>query len=315
LLTISAEKLRAIVPMAEAIQAVRGAFIALSRGMADQPQRLSLRDGSLLAMAARVGGGGTAAKLVSIHPDNRSVGLPTIQTLVIWFSPVTGVPTATIEGDALTTIRTGAASGVATDLLARADAKVLGVFGAGALAPDQIRAVLAVRPIEEVRVLSLHHAHSAALVESMRREFDGVSFRACRAAGEIVRGADVICTVTPSSHPLFDDHDVKEGCHINAMGAFRPTMCEIAPALLKRAQVVSVDHIPAALEEAGDIIQALHGGSIERTKLASIGSLLESGIRREDSWVTVFKSVGVAVQDWALAALAVDKALGAEVSG
>jgi ornithine cyclodeaminase/alanine dehydrogenase-like protein (mu-crystallin family) len=314
LLTISADKLRVIVPMSDAISAVRAAFIALARGTADQPQRLSLDDGSLLAMAARVGDGGTAAKLLSIHPRNREVGLPTIQTLVIWFSPVTGIPTAIIEGEALTTIRTGAASGVATDLLARRDARILAIFGAGALAPDQIRAVLAVRPIEEVRILSLNHSHSVNLVESMRSEFADISFRACQTGKETAEGADVICTVTPASSPLFADSDVAAGCHINALGAFRPTMCEVGPNVLARAQIVCVDHIPAALEEAGDVIQAINGGWIDRGKLASIGTLLQSDVRRDDAWVTVFKSVGVAVQDWAITALAVDKALAAKVS-
>jgi len=312
-INISAERLRAIVPMPAAITAVRDAFVALSNGGVDQPQRLSLADGSLLAMVARVGDGGASAKLVSIHPGNREVGLPTIHTLVIWFSPTTGVPTATLEGDALTTIRTGAASGVATDLLASPSARVLAMFGAGALAPDQVRGVLAVRPIEEVRVISLHHATGSALADSLRREFPRVSFRVCRTAKEAVTGADVVCTATPSVHPLFADDDVKPGCHINAVGAFRPAMCEVAPAVLHRASVIAVDHIPAALEEAGDLIQAIESGSIEESRLAPIGGLLEEGFRREEGSVTIFKSVGVAVQDWAIASLAVDKALAAGV--
>jgi ornithine cyclodeaminase/alanine dehydrogenase-like protein (mu-crystallin family) len=312
-LTISAEKLRAIVSMPAAIAAVRDAFVALSNDAVDQPQRLSLADGSLLAMVARVGGGGASAKLVSIHPRNREVGLPTIHTVVVWFSATTGVPTATLEGDSLTTIRTGAASGVATDLLATRGSNVLAVFGAGALAPDQIRAVLTVRPIQEVRVISLHHTSSAALVGAMHAEFPDVSFRACHSAKEAVSGADIVCTATPSAHPLFDDADVKPGCHINAVGAFRPAMCEISPAILRRAQVVAVDHIPAALDEAGDIIQAIEGGWIDASKLSPLGGLLHEGFRREEGAVTVFKSVGVAVQDWAVASLAVDKALAAEV--
>jgi ornithine cyclodeaminase/alanine dehydrogenase-like protein (mu-crystallin family) len=313
LLTISSEKLRAIVPMPEAIGAVREAFIALANGDADQPQRLSLSDGSLLAMAARVRNGGTAAKLVSIHKSNREVGLPTIQTVVIWFSPTTGVPTASIEGDALTTIRTGAASGVATDLLARRDARVLAVFGAGALAPDQVRAVLAVRPIEEVRLISLRHVSSAALAGTLHSEFTHVRFRSCRTAREALDGADVVCTATPSMRPLFDDSDVKNGCHINAVGAFRRTMAEIGPQTLHRAEMIAVDQVDAAMEEAGDLIQAIEAGHIHQSKLTAIGSLLERGVKREAGAVTVFKSVGVAVQDWALASLAVEKTLAAEV--
>src|SRR5207249_4123553 len=189
----------------------------------------------------------------------------------------------------------------------RRDAKILAVLGAGALAPDQIRAVLAVRAIEEVRVLGLHHTHSLSLAERMRSEFDGVSFRVCDNAKETVEGADVICTVTPARRPLFDDGDVPLGCHINALGAFRPAMCELPPAVLARAHVVAVDHIPAALEEAGDIIQAIKSGSIEPARLVPIGTLLKTGLRRDASWVTVFKSVGVAVQDWAVTALAVEK--------
>ena len=311
--TISGDRLRAAVPMADAINAVRDAFIALAQGKVDQPKRLSMADGSLLAMIARVEGGGAVAKLVSVREGNRDLGLPTLQVLVIWFSSVTGEPMAIIDGAELTALRTGAASGLATDLFANPDASVLTMIGAGALAADQIRAILTVRPVVDVRVVSRHDKSSAAFVESIRPEFPNVRFKACREPAEALQGAQILCTATTATSPVFDESDLPRGCHINAVGAFRPTMCEIPPGVLARASVIAVDHIPAALAEAGDLIQAINGGYIAPSDLVEIGSLLQSSMAREVGSVTVFKSVGVAVQDWAIAAIAVDRAARAEV--
>jgi ornithine cyclodeaminase/alanine dehydrogenase-like protein (mu-crystallin family) len=305
-LTITSEVLRKLISMPEAIDAIREGFISLANGDVDQPSRLATSSGNVLAMLADVHDSGTVAKLVSVRPHNRDHGMPTVQTIVIWFTPATGEPTAIIEGEALTSMRTAAASGVATDLLAKEDARVLTMIGAGALAADQIRAIASVRPIREVRIFSLHEDHSAQLGKSLEIELPNVSFRAARTSAAALRDTDVVCAATTATSPVFDDGELPGICHINAVGAFRKTMCEIPAQTLARSKVLEVDQIAAALAESGDIIQALDNGLISSTKLAEIGELLQRRQVLGDS-VSVFKSVGVAVQDWALAGLAVQR--------
>lgn len=298
--------------MGSAIDAVREGFVALSSNKVDQPERLALADGSLLAMAARVDGRGAVAKVVSVTEANRRAGLPTVQALVIWFAESTGEPIAIIDGAAVTALRTGAASGVATDLMAPSGSTTLAMIGVGDQALDQIRAVVEVRPIRDIRVASRSVVTARSFVSAVRGSCPGVTFHVTASPSEAVQGADVICTATTSLEPLIHLKDIPARCHINAVGAYRPDMCEVSEGVLARARTIAVDHIAAAMTEAGDIIQAVHSGAIAAADLVAIGTLLESGLDREG--ITVFKSVGVAVQDWAIAAMAVERAQRAQVA-
>lgn len=306
---ITGSDLKGMVPMADAVSAVRRAFIELAGGHVEQPPRLALSDGTFLAMAASVQGSGTSAKLVTVHPSNRKLGLPTVQAMVVWFEPVTGVPGALIDGDALTTIRTGAVVGVATDLLASPAAKSLAMIGAGGLAADQVRAVACVRKLSAVRVYSLHTESSQRLVDLLQPELADVSFAVCASAMDATVGADIVCTATPSLRAVLDDEGVRPDCHINAVGAYRPDMCELPGSLLARAAIIVVDQLTGALAEAGDLIQAIRGGWIREQDFVELGTLLTStGPNNNRGGISVFKSVGLAVQDWALASLAVERA-------
>jgi len=308
MLIISADRLRKAVPMPDAIDAVRRAYLKVSAATVEQPTRLVLEHGTALAMMARDReSGATVLKALTIRPDNPTAGLPAIQALVILFDGTTGTPRALIDGTALTALRTGAASGVGTALLAAADAQVLGMIGAGAQSADQIRAVCCVRPIREVRVASRTAARARQLAVLLRDELPKVQFVPVEAAGDAVRDADVICTATPSTTPVFDATQLKPTVHVNAVGAFTPQMCELPPELLRDARVVAIDDSEAAMAEAGDLLQAIDHGYLTRDRLIEIGKLLTDPPALGIGW-TVFKSVGIAAQDLEVAEVAADRA-------
>jgi ornithine cyclodeaminase/alanine dehydrogenase-like protein (mu-crystallin family) len=290
---VTASELRRLVPMADAIEAVGAAFRSLSAGEAEQPPRVALAGGAGLAMAARAGTEGDAYKLVSVRPDNRGRGLPTIHALVVWFDGETGEPRLLVEGSALTALRTGAASGYATKLLAAPDASTLAMVGAGAQALDQVRAVCAVRPIERVRVFSPSGVSAAALAERLE-----VDAQAMPSVAQAVEGADVVCCATNATDPVVPP--LTGRVHVNAVGSYRPEMRELPPELLAAAELVAIDERAAALAEAGELIDALARGVLTAAQLVEVGTLAGD---LELRGPTVFKSVGVAVQDWAICRL------------
>jgi ornithine cyclodeaminase len=318
MILISGADLRALVPVGDAIAAVRDGFVASADDAVWQPQRLVSPDQGTLAMMAAVDGRlagdvGAVVKVVSIRPDNRTRGLPTLSAAVLCFERQTGEPSALIDGRALTALRTGAATGVATDLLAAPDASVLALIGTGAQASDQLRAVAAVRPVETVRV-------AARSYKSARRFTDELTTSEAWAADfelipvssptEAVLGADVVCCATSATAPLFPIAPLKSRVHINAIGAFTSDMCEIDAEILARAELVAIDQRDAALAEAGDLIQAIGQGRLDPGKLVEIGKLLGAPIPSV-SGITVFKSVGIAAQDWSVAELAVRRGIDA----
>jgi ornithine cyclodeaminase/alanine dehydrogenase-like protein (mu-crystallin family) len=309
MLVLSSADIRRLIPMREAIDTAREAFIAVSRSLVIQPARMSVADGSTLIMFAQGARSDAVVKIVSIRPGNPELGLASLQVVVLALDEATGQLKAVIDGSSLTALRTGAASGLATDMLASPDAHVLAMIGAGAQAADQVLAVCSVRPISELRIASLHGSSAHRLIDELAPSLEGVTCHAAASAREAVADADIICTATTASVPLFDVSDVKDTVHINAVGAHRANMCELAPGLLQHASVLAVDHVEAALSEAGDIIQALNSRHILKTDLMEIGVLLEQ-VPPPDRGrgLTVFKSVGVAAQDWALVRRVLDRA-------
>lgn len=312
---LSAPDVRDAVDMTAAIDAMRNAFSALSAGRADAPQRTSLAgdDGTTLIMPARLSSH-VGAKLVSVFEGNRARGLPVVNGVFVLLHGDTGAPRAILEGASLTAIRTGAASGLATDLLARNDARVLAVIGAGRQARTQIEAVRAVRPIEAVRVVARDPAHAAALAA----ELEGVDATSGTDPAAAVQGADIVVTATTSARPVFPASALPVGCHINAIGSFSPDMREVPGEVVGRSRVV-VDSREAALAEAGDVIQAIREGFLDEDSLAELGEVVNGTVvgRTTPDQATLFKSVGVAVQDVALAAVVMERAeelrLGTEV--
>ena len=313
---LSAADVGRCVSMPEVIGAVREAFKALSAGEAVAPVRtaLGLPEGTTLAMPASLpAAGATAVKLVSVYPGNAGRGLPTVLGVVAVLDAATGEPIALMEGAHLTGLRTGAASGVATDLLARADSSVLGLLGTGYQARFQAEAIAAVRPLEEVRVYGRDPDRrvrfAGELQAHLRGRGHGVWVCAVDGPSGAVRGADVVCAATSSRVPVFEDGDVGPGAHVNGVGSYTLEMREVPEGLVRRARVV-VDSRQAAEAEAGDLLPGMEGGQLRWEDLPEIGEVLlgrREGRRAPDE-ATFFKSVGLAVQDVAAAGLVVRRA-------
>ena len=302
---LSAEDVRKALPMATAIEAMKQAFGQYSAGRAIVPLRVRLEGASensaaLFMPAVLRDTGEMAVKVVTVYPTNLALGLPTIHALVLALDAQSGRPLALLEGASLTAIRTGAASGAATDLLARSDARTLAIFGSGAQARTQLEAVCTVRSIERAWIFSLDLPGANAMVEQMAGKGpvpDSLVIAAT--AGQAVAEADVICTATTSSTPVFDGADLRPGTHINAIGAFTPTMQEVDSTSVRRA-VVFVDSREAAWAEAGDLIIPMQRGEISADKVkGELGEVVNKTIlgRESPAQITLFKSVGLAVQD------------------
>lgn len=313
-----------------AIDAMKQAFAAFSDGKAIVPPRIHLpinrNAGVSLIMPSFVDADSPteqalATKIVSLFDGNQARGLARIQAAVVVFEPDTGRPTALLDGAMLTAIRTAAASGAATDLLAKRDSRTLALFGAGVQARTHVFAMCAVRPIERIFIAGRTPANVAALIEWFaERKTIQAEFIAATSAQQALRDADIVCCTTTSREPIFDDADLKPGVHINAVGSYTPQAREVPPETVRRAIVV-VDSRHAAWEEAGDLIQPLNAGLISREHIhAELGELVlgrKTG-RADDRQITFFKSVGLAVQDAVAARVALENAarlkLGQEVA-
>lgn len=306
---LSADDVRSAVSMTEAIDAMREAFGQLSAYQADIPARtpVSGEDGVMLLMPGRLRkSGAMGAKLVSVFEENPDRGLPAVSALMTMVDPETGLPVAVMEGGYLTALRTGAASGLATELLAVEDASVLTVFGAGDQARTQVEGVRAVRPIEEVRIVS----RTPESAEELSDELEGVEVRIEEDRSAAVEGAHVICTATTSAEPVFRGEDVDPGTHVNGIGSFTSTAREVDDVLVGRARIV-VDSMEAAMEEAGDIIGPIRRNVVSRAHLyGELGEIVNGklGGRDDDEQVTFFKSVGNAAQDLAVGRRVMDVA-------
>lgn len=321
---LSREDVRQALPMRQAIGAIRAAFAQLSTGHAEVPLRVPLQvprhNGVTLFMPAYLAADDQmAVKIVSVFNDNPAIKLPLIHALVVVVDAKTGAPTAVMDGTYLTALRTGAASGAATDLLARQDARTAAIFGAGAQGRTQLEAVCAVRSIQEVWVYDVVPEQAVAYANEMSQALS-LPVSVVGTPAEAVGQADIICTATTSSSPVFDDADVRPGTHINAIGAYTPQMQEVPAGTVLRAKVV-VDHREASLAEAGDLLIPLQQGLMTGDHIyAELGEIIagQKPGRTDAEEVTLFKSVGVAVQDVAAAGAVLEAAqqmdLGAEVA-
>ncbi len=291
--------------MREAVAAMKVAFGELSAGRANMPLRGRIHHpsgaGVTLVMPALLPKTGDfAIKVVSVFRDNPVRGLPTIHALVVALDAATGAPVALLEGATLTALRTGAGSGAATDLLARPDARTLAIFGSGVQARTQFEAVCAVRQVEAAWVFSRSPEHAQVFAAEMAKEsWAPASISVARDPAAAVREADIVCTATTSSTPVFDGRDLRPGTHINAIGGYTPAMQEVDSATVSMARVV-VDSREAALAEAGDLILPIQAGLISAAHIyAELGEIVNGtkAGRTDPEQITLFKSVGVAVQD------------------
>jgi ornithine cyclodeaminase/alanine dehydrogenase-like protein (mu-crystallin family) len=288
MLVLDTAAVQRLLSLPELIAELRPALRAFSAGEVVQPVRTVLpvepHHGFFGLMPAYAGALG--AKLVTFYPQNRDV--PTHHALIALFRPETGEPLAVMDGACITELRTAAVSAIATDLLARADAKVLSILGSGVQARSHLHALRLVRPFAETRVYSPNNAAAFAREHGVR---------ACASAEAAVRGADVIVVATGSKQAVLHRDWLDAGAHINAVGACRPDWRELDDALLGKARMF-VDSVDAARLESGDIIAAT-------TPLTELGTLIAQPQlgRQSETEVTVFKSVGLAIEDLVAATL------------
>jgi alanine dehydrogenase len=273
-------------------------------------------DATLLLMPAwerdAGSGGALGIKIVTVYPDNGAKGLPAVMGNYMLLDGATGTPEALIDGQALTARRTAAASALASDYLAREDARVLAMIGTGALAPHLVRAHATVRPIEEVRIWGRTPEKAGALAAgldaSLGKMLGGraINVQSTDDREYAVTGADVISCATLSPDPLVRGDWLTPGQHLDLVGGFTPAMRETDDAAIERARVY-VDTRAGAMSEAGDIVQPLQSGVLSEDEIQ--GDLFEltrgeAMGRGGSDEITLFKSVGTALEDLAAAKLA-----------
>jgi ornithine cyclodeaminase/alanine dehydrogenase-like protein (mu-crystallin family) len=315
---LSAEDVAKLLPMRDCIQVMRDALASLARGKALVPLRMVMRmpdaSGFLGVMPGHIGpgDGGEGAlgmKAVSVFPGNARRGIDTHQGAVLLFEADTGRLSALMDGATITAIRTAAVSGVATDLLARRDATELAILGAGVQARTHLEAIAAVRPLRRVRVWSRDPEHAVDLVKESAARYNA-TIEAVPTAEAAVRGADVVATVTASPEPVLQRPWVKDGAHINAVGSSIPTAREIDTATMAAARLF-VDRRESALNEAGDVLIPMREGAFTADHIqAELGEVIigtDPGRRSADE-LTLFKSLGLAVEDVASAAFILKRA-------
>jgi alanine dehydrogenase len=293
---LTAADVERLLPMADAIDVAADALRAISKGEGEYPARtrVALAHGNALVMPGYDGQRYFGVKVVTVHPGNAALGKPGTRASYLLIDAGDGEPKLMCDGTALTALRTGAASGLATRRLAAADASVLTIIGAGGQARAQVDAVCAVRKITQIHVVNRDAERGDAFVASLRARFPGARVDRAKAEDAVPR-CHVIVTATSSSSPVLTADWVRAGTHINAIGSYTPQMCELDPAVLAHATLF-VDQRDAVLSGAGEIVAAIRMGLIDSDALVEIGQAPENA-RRTDDEITVFKSVGHAALD------------------
>jgi ornithine cyclodeaminase len=316
---LRAAEVRALLPMAECIELMRRTMIALSEGRAVVPLR------SVMAMPDARGMLGNmpgyladpecfGVKLVSLMPHNEPPEYPSHLGLVLLFESEHGCPVALLDAAEITAIRTAAASGLATRLLARADAGDLALLGAGEQARSHLRAMLAVRPLHRVRVWARDRgkADAFAATEGARH---GVAIETSASVREAVDGADIICTLTKAREPILLGDWISSGAHLNVVGSSIASAAEIDTAAVARSRFV-VDCRNSTVNEGGEYLRALRAGTITAAHIAAEIGEVANGTkpgRASPDELTLYKSLGVAPQDLASAHYVLERAQAAGI--
>src|SRR5438067_11214694 len=284
------EQVRKHLRMADLIPAMEKALMDFSAGKVVQPVRSVIsveRHGGLLGLMPALTPDGLGLKAVTFYPPNAERGIPTHMATIFLVDPETGTPVAIMDGRLITEMRTAAVSAAATKLLASPEAKLLAILGSGVQARSHVEALRLVMSFEEIRVWSRTRKHA----ERFAREVGGTA----TSAEEAVRGADVIVTVTSSTTPVLKGAWLKPGCHVNAVGACRPDWRELDDEAM--SNVVFVDSRGGSLKESGDVI--LSGAKI----YAELGEAFAGKVPSRANETTIFKSLGMAVEDISAALL------------
>jgi ornithine cyclodeaminase len=308
---IGAEEVTERLVMKKCIDLMRELFREISGGSISHKLRMAMpvdRGKLLGVMPGYVpSGNNLGAKIITVYHENPGRGLPSHQGIVAVFDAGSGSVKGIVDGMSITAIRTAAVSAAATDVLARKDAKSLALLGSGLQAHTHMEAISLVRNIETVRVWSRSREKAAAFVEEESRR-RGCGFIVCDTAGEAATESDIICTVTSSSVPVLEGRRVRPGAHINAVGACRPADRELDSACVAQALFFG-DSSQSVINESGDYLFPLHEGLIGAEHfLGEIGDVMTGKIsgRRNDTDITIFEALGLAVEDIACASWLLD---------
>jgi len=305
---IDSDRVHAALPWPRLVDALAEAFAHGVEAPLRSSHAVTPAGDRLLVMPAWRSGEALGVKIVTVYPGNAARGLSSVAALYVLLDGATGHPRAIIEGEALTLRRTAAASALASRLLSREDARTLLVAGTGALAPWMAEAHRAVRPIDRVLVWGRRAERAAAMVATLCAR--GVPAEAATDLERAVRAADIVSCATTAREPLVRGEWVRPGTHVDLVGAFTPEMRECDDALVAAARVF-VDTYAGALREGGDLVQPLAAGRIDRGHVrAELAELVrgERPGRTAAAEVTLFKSVGTALEDLAAARLVVSSA-------
>jgi ornithine cyclodeaminase len=310
---ISGTELKQYLPYPELIEALRKTFTQVNHAPLRHVHRVSESESgptTLLIMPVWQESKQLGLKVVTVAPKNRALDLPTVHALFILMDTATGVPIALMDGEQLTLRRTAAASALASDYLSRKESHHLLLVGTGRLAPHMAIAHCMVRPIEKISVWGRHSQSIAQTTKALREEGlpEHIAIIESHDLSQSAQQADIICCATTSKEPLIFHDWIKPGTHIDLVGGFRPDMREVDDALMCHAQIF-VDTFEGTLAEAGDLIQPLQQGLITRdavrAELADLTAHRHAGRGNNDD-ITVFKSVGTAIEDLCAASLAWD---------
>jgi alanine dehydrogenase len=304
-LLLSRDDVARLLTMNDAMGAVEDAFRQLAQGNVEMPQRTVIRvtphGGTHLAMPAYIGGDmdALALKVVTVYPRNPTEHhLPTTIGLLVLSDPSSGAPLAVMDATHLTAMRTGAVSGVATKYLARPDARRAGIFGAGVQAQTQLVAVNCVRRLEGAWVYDSDQAKAKSYADQMTKTLD-IPVTPVSTARAAVEGMDIIVAASSATQPVLDGAWLEPGQHINGVGSHAPHTRELDSKTILRSKVF-VDSAEACLVEAGDVLIPMKEGVIGRDHIrAGLGQVI-AGMkpgRESDEEITLFKSVGLALQD------------------
>ncbi len=311
---LTQSQVTALLPMRECIPLMESALASLSRGEVILPLRMVMRlpDGRgafamMPAHSAALPAFGT--KVITVFPGNHARGIDSHQGAVLLFDGEDGRIVALMDASSITAIRTAAVSAVATKLLAREDASTLAVLGSGVQARTHLEAISLVRPIRRVRVWSRTADHADAFAR-WARQTHGLEVAVCASAADAARGADVVCTVTASREPVLDGAALAPGMHVNAVGASQPDARELTSDAVARTRIFA-DRRESLVHESADYLIPLREGAIAESRVAAeLGEILIGRARGRESAheITLFKSLGLAVEDIAAACHALQRA-------
>src|SRR5947199_4262565 len=316
ILFLSRDDVEALLPMDECIEAVEGALRALARGEAVQPLRsahwMPDRHGLLVVMPGMLGGTVAGVKVLTVLPENHLHGEESHQGMVLLFEQERGRPLALLDASSVTAIRTAAASAVATRALARADAGDLAILGSGVQASTHLDAMRAVRPLRRVRVWS-RRPESARRFAAQESERTGLPVEVASTGREAVEGADLICAVTAATEAVLLGDWIAPGAHINAVGACTPKARELDAAAGARSRLYTDRREPLHAEAGGLLLAREEGAVTDDHIRGEVGEVLAGTVpgRRSGEEITLFKSLGIAVEDLASGAHVYRKALAA----